>query len=88
MPTMTELDFEEKWGRDPRRHAAKLEACRTDLGIPPARYFQLLGRAIDTQEALALNPMLARRLIRQRAELRQSRERRVATGVAARPATI
>lgn len=67
MPTTAELlDFEEKWGRDPRRHADKLEACRSDLGIPPARYFQLLGRVIDTAEAVEYSPMLVRRLRRLR----------------------
>jgi hypothetical protein len=28
--------------------ARREKAIRADLGIPPARYYQLLGRAIDT----------------------------------------
>lgn len=61
---MTELlDFEEQW---PRWSGAKDEAIRSRFDVTPARYFQLLLRAIDTAEALEANPMLVRRLRRRR----------------------
>lgn len=76
-PTIAELlAFEEKWGRDPKRHGLELEACYSDLGIPPARYFLLIGRAIDTREALEVNPMLVHRLRRIRDDKQLERERR------------
>ena len=57
------LAFEAEW----RRHGgAKEEAIRADLQMPPARYYQLLGRLIDTAEALEEDPMLVRRLRRMR----------------------
>ena len=57
------LDFEATW----RRHAgAKEEAIRAELGLTPARYYQLLGRLIDTEPALTHDPMLVRRLRRMR----------------------
>lgn len=65
------LDFEGEW----RRHVgAKEEAIREDLGISPARYYQLLGRLIDTAEAQAYDPMLVKRLRRLRDERHQVRE--------------
>lgn len=57
------LDFEEQWWRWSGR---KEEAIRARFGVPPARYFQLLERVIDTREALEARPMLVRRLLRQR----------------------
>lgn len=79
MPTIAELlAFEEKWGRDRTRHSLKLEACYSELGVPPARYFQLLGRAIDTAEALEHSPMLVRRLRRMRDDRERIRSGRVA----------
>lgn len=61
------LAFEAEW----RRHGgSKEEAIRADLGMPPARYYQLLGRLIDTADALEHDPMLVRRLRR----LREARE--------------
>ncbi|MCD2171153.1 MULTISPECIES: DUF3263 domain-containing protein [Microbacterium] len=59
------LAFEGEW----RRHAgAKEEAIRAEFDLTPARYYQLLGRLIDTPEALAHDPMLVRRLRRRRDE--------------------
>lgn len=67
------LAFEGEW----RRHAgAKEEAIRAELGISPARYYQLLGRLIDTADAQAHDPMLVKRLRRirdARAEARVAR---------------
>jgi hypothetical protein len=57
------LDFEAEW----RRHAgAKEEAIRAELGLSPARYYQLLGRLIDTAEAQEHDAMLVKRLRRLR----------------------
>jgi hypothetical protein len=57
------LDFEEQ---RPRWSGQKDEAIRARFGVPPARYFQLLERAIDTRAALEARPMLVRWLLRQR----------------------
>lgn len=55
------LAFEAEW----KRHGgAKEEAIRAEFEIPPARYYQLLGRLIDTAEALEHDPLLVRRLRR------------------------
>ncbi len=57
------LDFEAEW----RRHAgAKEEAIRAELDLTPPRYYQLLGRLIETEAALAYDPMLVKRLRRVR----------------------
>lgn len=55
------LDFEAGWKR---HHGRKEEAIRAAFGMPPARYYQLLHRAIDTREALEHDPLLTRRLQR------------------------
>lgn len=57
------LAFEAEW----RRHGgAKEEAIRARFDVPPARYYQLLNRLIDTADALAADPLLVRRLRRLR----------------------
>ncbi|WP_119696953.1 DUF3263 domain-containing protein [Microbacterium halotolerans] len=59
------LAFEAQW----QRHVgAKEEAVRTELGLTPARYYQLLGRLIDTADALEHDPLLVKRLRRVRDE--------------------
>lgn len=69
------LDFEAEW----RRHAgAKEEAIRADLGISPSRYYQLLGRLIDTSDAQEHDPMLVKRLRRMRDASRHTRAARKA----------
>lgn len=78
---MTELlDFEDQW---PRWSGRKDEAIRARFDVTPARYFQILNRAIDTREALELRPMLVRRLRRRRdagaaEQMRRHRSRRTA----------
>ncbi|GAA1851811.1 DUF3263 domain-containing protein [Microbacterium koreense] len=59
------LAFEAEWGR---HVGAKEEAIREQLDLSPARYYQLLGRLIDTQDAQAHDPMLVHRLRRRRDE--------------------
>lgn len=57
------LAFEAEW----RRHGgAKEDAIRAEFDLPPARYYQLLNRLIDTAEALEHDPLLVRRLRRRR----------------------
>jgi len=69
------LDFEAQWSR----HAgAKEEAIRADLGLSPARYYQLLGRLIDTTAAQQHDPMLVKRLRRIRDERHEARIMRTA----------
>jgi hypothetical protein len=67
------LDFEEQW---PRWSGRKDEAIRARFGIPPSRYFQVLGRVLDTVEALEARPMLVRRLRRRRERARAEQARR------------
>ncbi|MGO1508556.1 MAG: DUF3263 domain-containing protein [Microbacterium sp.] len=66
------LALETAW---PRHGGAKEEAIRSTLGMSPARYYQLLARLIDTEQALEHDPLLVRRL-------RRLRERRVDQRVA------
>lgn len=48
----------------PRHTGAKEELIRERLGMSPARYYQLLWRLVDTEQALEHDPMLVRRLRR------------------------
>ncbi|MFK4759921.1 DUF3263 domain-containing protein [Microbacterium sp. ZW T5_45] len=63
------LALETLW---PRHSGAKEEAIRAQLGMSAARYYQLLGRIIDSESALEYDPMLIGRLRR----LRDSRAAR------------
>jgi hypothetical protein len=68
------LAFEASW----QRHGgAKEEAIRTELELTPARYYQLLGRLIDSADALAHDPLLVKRLRRLRDARRDTRAARV-----------
>lgn len=60
-----------------RHRGAKEEAIRSQLGLAPARYYQLLGRLIDTGDALEHDPMLVKRLRRVRDAREQARLDRV-----------
>lgn len=65
------LDFEARW----QRHSgAKEEALRAELGMTPARYYQVLGRLIDSADAVAHDPVLVHRL--RRLQAAQESERR------------
>lgn len=64
------LAFEAEW----RRHAgAKEDAIRAELGLAPAKYYQLLGRLLDSAAALEHDPMLIKRLRRLRDARAQAR---------------
>lgn len=58
------LEFERRWWK----HAgAKEQAIRDQFGLSAARYYQVLGRVIESPSALVHDPMLVRRLQRVRA---------------------
>ncbi|WP_405375028.1 MULTISPECIES: DUF3263 domain-containing protein [unclassified Microbacterium] len=65
------LDFETRWTA---HTGAKEEAVRVELSLTPARYYQLLGRLVDTADAVAYDPVLVHRL--QRLREAQDRARR------------
>jgi hypothetical protein len=59
------LAFERNWWRQP---GAKEQAIRDMLGMSATRYYQVLNELIDRPEALAFEPVLVKRLRRQRAK--------------------
>jgi Protein of unknown function (DUF3263) len=71
------LAFERQWWK---YAGAKEEAIRRQFGISPTAYYQLLSRLIDEPAALAADPMLVKRLRRQRAARRRQRAARVPAG--------
>jgi hypothetical protein len=62
------LDFEREWWR---YAGAKEQAVRERFDVSPTRYYQLLNRVIDDEQAVLYDPMLVKRLRR----LRSSRQR-------------
>jgi hypothetical protein len=72
--TWAVLAFERQWWK---YAGAKEEAIRRQFGISPTAYYQLLSRLIDEPAALAAEPMLVKRLQRQRAARRRQRAARV-----------
>ncbi|MBO3663754.1 DUF3263 domain-containing protein [Microbacterium stercoris] len=58
-PPAALLDFERA---HPRHSGWKEEAIRRELGLSPVRFYQLLGRAAETLEAMAHDPVTARRI--------------------------
>ena len=66
------LSLETAW---PQHSGAKEEIIRARLGMSAARYYQLLGRLIESDAALEYDPMLVRRLRR----IRDSRARHRST---------
>lgn len=69
------LTLEAAW---PRHGGTKEETIRAQLGMSPARYYQLLGRLVDSEAALEFDPMLIGRLRRlrdRRADQRAARMR-------------
>lgn len=64
------IDFERDWAA---HKGGKEQAIRERFGISPARYYQLLNRAIQAPAAAAYDPLTVRRLRRRRAEREQRR---------------
>lgn len=67
------LDFEKQWYRF---EGAKQQAIHDRFGLSPTGYYQLLNTLVDNPAALSAEPVVIRRLQRQR----QSRR----AGIAAR----
>jgi Protein of unknown function (DUF3263) len=68
MPALTDrdraiLDFEKNWYRF---EGAKQAAIREQFDLSPTRYYQLLNALVDNPEALRAEPVVIRRLQRQR----------------------
>jgi hypothetical protein len=60
MPTPQQLlDFE---ALHPRHSGWKEEAIRRELGVTPARYYQLLGRAAESIEGMEHDAVTSRRV--------------------------
>jgi hypothetical protein len=67
------LDFEREWWK---YAGAKEQAVRERFDVSPTRYYQLLNRVIDAEEAEAYDPMLVKRLRRLRAARQRQRAAR------------
>lgn len=57
------LEFATRWWRTA---GARDEALRVELHLTPTRYFQILNRLIDDEQAVQRYPLLTERLRRQR----------------------
>jgi hypothetical protein len=68
------LEFERDW---PLKKAGKGEAIRVRFAMSLARYYQVLGSVIVTEEALKFDPLLVKRLLRQQDDRRRSRNTRI-----------
>lgn len=64
------LDFERTWWKEP---GPKEAAIRARFGLSAARYYQVLGELVETEEALAHDPLVVRRLRRMRLRRRRTR---------------
>jgi hypothetical protein len=73
------LAFERNWWRQP---GAKEQAIRDMLGLSATRYYQMLNELIDRPEAMAADPVLVKRLRRQRARRERIRTARGEGGAA------
>ena len=68
------LAFERQWWRFA---GAKEAAIRERFGMSATRYYQVLNALVDRPEALAVDPLLVRRLRRMRAARQRQRSGRV-----------
>jgi hypothetical protein len=64
------LDFERDWWAEP---GSKEAAIRERLHLSPTRYYQVLNDLLDSAEALGYDPLVVRRLRRQRDRRRKAR---------------
>ena len=67
------LDFERDWWKFA---GAKEQAIRERFDLSSTRYYQLLNELIDSDRALAYDPMLVKRLRRMRAARQRKRAAR------------
>lgn len=67
------LEFEQHWWK---YAGAKEQAVRERFGVASTRYYQELNALIDRPEALAVDPLLVRRLRRLRAARQRQRSAR------------
>jgi Protein of unknown function (DUF3263) len=67
------LAFERQWWK---YAGAKEQAIRENFDMSTTRYYQLLNELIDRPEALAYDPMLVKRLRRQRSARQRQRAAR------------
>lgn len=71
------LAFERTWWR---LAGAKETAILREFDLPATRYYQVLNQLLDNEQALRTDPLLVKRLRRQRdSRQRQRSDRRVAT---------
>lgn len=71
------LDFEQQWWTLP---GPKEAGIKEHLSISATNYYQLLGRLIDSPEALRHDPLVVRRLRRVRQRRRRVRVEGRSTG--------
>lgn len=64
------LDFERSWWA---QSGSKSDAIRTQLGLSPARYYQLLATLAASRDAHGYDPLLVLRLRRLQARRRRAR---------------
>lgn len=64
------LDFERTWWTEP---GCKEAAIRERLSLSGTRYYELLQALLDDDDALAYDPLVVRRLRRQRERRRRAR---------------
>lgn len=64
------LDFERTWWRE---GGSKEVAIRERLGLSATRYYQVLGGLLESPHAVAYDPLVVRRLRRQRDLRRRAR---------------
>ena len=67
------LAFESQWWK---YAGAKEQAIRELFDMSATRYYQVLNALVDRPEALAVDPLLVRRLRRMRAERQRARSAR------------
>ncbi|WP_347059271.1 DUF3263 domain-containing protein [Blastococcus sp. HT6-30] len=68
------LGFERQWWR---RAGAKETAIRDLFGTTPTRYYQALNALVDRPEAMAVDPLLVRRLRRLRTARQRTRSSQI-----------
>ena len=64
------LDFEAKWWQ---YQGAKESSIREEFQMSSTRYYQRLNQLLDSEAALAYNPMLVKRLRRMRSSRQRAR---------------